>query len=275
MGKLIAGLIGAGLGAVLLALPVIAIDAPGPEVPDQCQVSAKDERRQKGSDNRPAQTAARARTMVKLRPEREAEVINFDDARGIQLLDLVILSNRRIPHSIRPKDITVGAPRRFARVSGTLESTHLPRPKAYRTRISPNRREITTSVCFRGHGVSAGTYTGQLRVGGPRGIVPASIATTVNFKARMAVFAAALLVALAVAALLLWFREYTSNSRGKPGWTYALSILVPLATAATAMIAIYAQDPAWGADVLTAGLSLIGTGLAAAGVKELFSSRPD
>jgi hypothetical protein len=72
--------------------------------------------------------------------------------------------------------------------------------------------------------------------------------------------------------LLLLFRRKKAKGVDVDKAFFA-QVLVPLAAAGGAMYAVYAQDPAWGSDVVTAGAGLLGTALAAAGLKSLIDAQ--
>jgi hypothetical protein len=205
---------------------------------------------------------------VTLTPEREAELINFGSGRGTKERDIVVTADKPLPKSVTPSQIGLDVPRRFERVGDTLESVSLPPPEFTKPQISPDRREIRTTVCVNGGGVQAGSYVGTMRVSGPRGVERAVVAVTINAKARLWVFILALVGALLVAALLLLYRRYYADE--EIDRRFGLESAIPLGAAFGAMYATYAQDPAWGADAVTSGFALIGTALAAAGLKSLF-----
>jgi hypothetical protein len=207
-----------------------------------------------------------------LSPERSAEIVNFGNDRGTKERDVVIEAKKALPKSLTPKQIGLDVPRRFERASETLESSDLAYPTFTEPVISSDRTEIRFTACINGDGADAGRYVGAIRVGGPIGLEPATVAVTANMKAASETFWAALVASLVLALVLLLFRRQRDPDEKIDGG-FVAQVVFPLGAAGLAMYGVYANDPAWGADEFTAVIGLAGTALGAAGLKSLFDAQ--
>ncbi len=239
------------IGALLLlnAPPALGADA-------ECT-------RQNGPAPAPGQ-ALGSSSELKIEPDKD--IVNFAGGRGTKQRDFVASPKNGgpLPDSLKPEQIELRTVRSFSRLGDKNETATLDQPVMFtEPEIGQATSEIRFSACFDLKGAKAGSYVGQVRIAGPRGLVPASAALTINAQSKT-LFLVGLGLALLVALIVMVVRKITSDQ----GWIKFISVAIPsLAAAGYAMYRIYAADPAWGADTAESVLALIGAGLSAAGLK--------
>jgi hypothetical protein len=264
------------LVAALLVLAVVAIPtASAPAGENPCPQAA----------NQPAVDGPVVKPEIGLESTTTGEVLNFDGTRGIKSLDVVIGASRAIPRSITAKQLEIDSPKRFKRVSDKLESTTLRLPTFSKPQFIEHRNKIRFRACFDTTDAPAGIYTGQIIVSGPPGFGPVTVSPAINAKDGCS-FWRDLTIALLIAFVFLLLRaakEEREKSGDKIRWRdaaktnlknplFVVSTTVALATAFIAMHAIYAADPAWGADPWAALFAICGAGFSAAGIGSLIST---
>jgi len=208
---------------------------------------------------------------IKLTPDRAGETLNFGSTRGTRDRDILVTADKPLPASITPDQIVLDLPRRFERAGEEYETAYLDRPTFTEPVISASRREISFSLCVNADGAKAGSYVGALRIGGPEGLERAVVQVTSNVRAKYWVFSLGLLAALAIAIGLLIFRRVKDNDKTVDR-EFLFQSIIPLGAATIAMIIVYANDPAWGAEPVPAFIALGGTALGAAGLKSLLDA---
>lgn len=206
-------------------------------------------------------TALNPRIELALDPDKA--VVNFAGGRGIKRVDFT--ASRKgggaLPDSLTPDQIELRVVHSFSRVGDKIETTTLPEAVTF-TEPDISGDEINFSACFDLKDAKPGSYVGQVRVGGPRGLERAAAPVTINAQNDTG-FLIGLVVALLLALAVMLLRMRTSDQT----WTkFAATASVSLAAAGYAMYSIYSADPAWGAD-FASFLTIVGAGLAAAGLK--------
>lgn len=209
---------------------------------------------------------------VRLTPDPASEVVNFGSGRDLQSFDVVVTADPPLPAQVRADQIALDAPKRFQRVSDRLESARLPLPAFTEPVISPQGDEITFTVCLRGADVEAGKYAGQIRVGGPLGVTRGSTTVTVNAKATIGWFIGEVVLALLIAAGLLYFQESQADKKDKFKKGFWIQAIIALGAAFGALYAVWSGNPTWGDDKLAAGIALIGTAVSAAGLRSFIDT---
>jgi len=229
---------------------------------------------------------------VSFETDGPANPMNMGGLRGTGMTDIAVTATPPLPESITSQDITVAVPQRFARSGTGLSSSYLPDPTFTPPQILEHGKLVAFTLCVDASRVEAGSYVGQVIVGGPRGVQPTTIAITLNAKNEGA-FIIGLVIALVIAALLMLARGMSSNyvkptSRGfKLAFASALNALEETATewfgfwtsavigivaAGVAMLQVYDSNPSWGADTISSLIALGGTAISAAGVGTFVSS---
>lgn len=218
-------------------------------------------------ENGPAPTRGQALgTPVELTIEPDKDVVNFAGGRGVMKREFVASpkSGSTLPDSLTAQQIELRTVRSFSRVGDKIESATLERPVTFtEPEINQDTNEIRFSACFDLAGSKPGSYVGQIRIAGPRGLARASAPVTINAQ-NETLFRIGLALALIAALIVMVIRKLTSDQ----GWIKFLGVAIPsLLAAGYAMYRIYAADPAWGADTTESVLTLMGAGLSAAGLK--------
>jgi hypothetical protein len=210
--------------------------------------------------------------------------------RGTGTTDIAIAASPALPASVTSEDITVDIPKRFARNGAGLSTQYLPEPEFSKPRILQHGTLIAFTLCVDASHAAAGSYVGQVIVGGPKGVQPATIAVTLNAKDETE-FIVGVIVAGVVALLLLLIRGAkvrmekpvpageTAPTLGKAvGATLkdVLGFWVPtilaLAAALVAIFQVYDANASWGADATSSLIALGGTAISAAGLGTFLSS---
>ena len=220
--------------------------------------------------NQPAAPGAAIKPQISLEATPATEVVNFDGNRGVKSFYAVFKASKPLPSSLTPDQIEIVVPRPPHRVGESLESASLPFPTFGTPQFIDGRREIQLLTCIDAAGASAGVYTGQVSIGGPGGLTGAAVTTTINAKS-VGWFWIGLIVGLVASAVLLIFRV-TQELSDKTLLAKVLTVAVPLVIAGIAMWKIYASDPSWGADPISALLALAGAAFGAVGGGSLISA---
>lgn len=220
--------------------------------------------------NKTAVPGPQVRPKITLVAEPSTEVVNFGGSGGTKSFDVELTASSPLPPSVTPQQIELDSPKRFRRVGATLESTSLKRPTFSVPRFIEGRKVITFRVCVDATNADAGTYAGQVVVSGPSGLTGTSIATTVNAKNESG-FLLGIFLALGAAAVLLIYKALKEQGSASKR-VKILTVAVSLVAAAAAMIAIYAKDPAWGADFWPSFFALAGAAFGAAGIGSLITT---
>jgi len=236
---------------------------------------------------------------IVLQPDTGSQerVVNFGNDRDPEPLSFRIKSDPALPPDLEQSlDLTADT---FTRTgNANAESVTFPEPTFSKVEPSLNRERVTFTVCLAPPpDLPAGKYTGLVTLDGPPGVEGPSVSIVANAKDEtMFYLGGALTLILAVLVLLYkgtadrraahidalppganepdrdkaesWktAREETLKD---VGWV-APMIFAVVATAGS-LYALYANDPAWGAEGVGSVAALIGAGLAAVGAKAIFS----
>ena len=107
---------------------------------------------------------------VALHSGRPANSMNTGGVRGTGMTDIAITASPALPVKITSEQITVDIPQRFARSGTGLGTAYLPEPTYSTLRILEHRTLITFTLCVDANHIEAGTYVGQVIVGGLSGV---------------------------------------------------------------------------------------------------------
>lgn len=219
-----------------------------------------------------------------------AEPMDMGGLRGTGTTDIAIAASPALPADVTSEDITVDIPKRFARNGPGLTTQYLPEPEFSKPRILQHGTLIAFTLCVDASHAAAGSYVGQVIVGGPKGVQPATIAVTLNAKDESE-FILGSIIAGVIAVLLLLFRgakvrteqsvpaggtaPTLTNAMGKT-LTDVLGFWMPtifaVAAALVAMFQVYDANVSWGADGTSSLIALGGTAISAAGLGTFLSS---
>jgi hypothetical protein len=231
---------------------------------------------------------------VKLTPVQPAEIVNFgpgdianiaedgtdfsfDDDYASKEIDIVIAASRRLPKGLEPSHIELNAPRRLTRADTGLETVVLEESTFSTPQFIENRHRITFTLCLNPADIEAGSYTGEVSVGGPTRLGGATVAITANAKDGK-LFHFGLLVALAAVTALVIYRAHEAKADKNlrevtiKSFSWWATLVVALVAAYIAAISIYTQDPAWGDDQAPSIIALAGAALAGAGVHSVIAT---
>lgn len=201
-------------------------------------------------------------------------------------VDITVTASPALPRRVTSDQITIEMPQRPKRIGEKLETEFIDDLAFSAPRIIQRGKLVAFSYCVDGSGIEAGTYVGQLIVGGPEGVEPATLAVTVNRKDGVWFWIGWVGAGLLAFALLA-LRDVTSKSKSEQGskkWNKALRktlrdyggfwgpTVIGVGAALAAMYQVYAGDVSWGADPLSSILALAGTAISAAGLGTFISS---
>jgi hypothetical protein len=242
------------------------------------------------SQSAPATAAAPApevKPTVALSSSGPAEPMNMGGLRGTGTTDIAIAASPALPSTVTSEDITVDIPKRFARTGPGLTTQYLPEPVFSPPRILQHGTLIAFTLCVDASHVDAGSYVGQVIVGGPTGVQPATIAVTLNAKDEVK-FIVGLVLAGLIAVLLLFLRsvkvhmekldaskQTLKNAIGptlKDALGFWAPTIIAVGAALVAMFQIYDSNVSWGADTTSSLIALGGTAISAAGLGTFLSS---
>jgi hypothetical protein len=213
--------------------------------------------------------------------------MNMGSLRGIGTTDITVSAAPALPKTVTPQDITLDVPKRFGRNGTGLSTAYLPEPTFSTPRILEQGKLVAFTLCEDVSNVSAGSYVGQIIVGGPPGVEPATVAVTLNAKDAW-LFDVGLGLAIILAFALLFLRGVKVNvdkpavGATPPGRAAVATLKDPLGfwaptaiaigAAVAAMLQVYDANASWGADTVASLLALGGTAIAAAGLGTFLSS---
>jgi hypothetical protein len=212
--------------------------------------------------------------------------MNMAGLRGNGMSDVTVNASPPLPASVTPEEITIEAPKRIARNETGLSTAYLPDPTFSTPRILEHGKVIAFTTCVDASKASAGSYVGQIIVGGPEGVKPATV--TVTLKAKDSeLFTVGIILAGILALLLLGIRSIKVHSEklpepktfpaaitatGKDILGFWMPTAFAIGAAVVAMIQVYDANVAWGADTGASLIALGGTAISAAGVGTFLSS---
>ena len=130
--------------------------------------------------------------------------------RGTGTTDITVSASPALPPGVTPEEITLDIPKRFARSGPGLPSAYLPNPTFSLPRILEHGTLVAFTLCVNASSISAGSYVGQVIVGGPAGVQPATVAVSLNAKDEVE-FLVGLFLAAVVALWLLLMRGLKVN----------------------------------------------------------------
>jgi hypothetical protein len=203
------------------------------------------------------------RRPINLTAEPAVGTLNFGTDKGTKSLYFAVKASRPLPRSLTPKQIEIAVPRPPQRISDTLESASLGLPTFSQPRIINGRKEIQFRMCIDAAGIKPGTYTSQVFIGGPRRLHGTSVTAAITAKNDV-FWIGGILVLLAAGALLVVM--VLQDMKSSNLLLKIATVVGSLVAAGAAMYAVYAADPAWGADPLTSIFALGGTAFGAAGL---------
>lgn len=254
----------AALFALVLLSPATALAASGTagtfEEPE-CTLRA---------NQVPAPAKKPLRPPITLTAEPATEIVNFGTDRGEKSFYVVVKASRRLPGTVKPKQIELSVPRPPQRVSDTLESASLAFPTFSRPRFISGRKEVQFRVCVNAAGAKPGAYASQIFIGGPKGLNGTSVTATITAKEKFWFWFGFIVVLLA--ALILLIAIVQQDMKHNTWWLRIITIAGSLIAALGAMFTIYNSDPAWGADPIASIFALGGTAFGAAGVGSLVTT---
>ncbi len=225
---------------------------------------------------------------VALSSSGPAEAMNMGGLRGTGTTDIAIAASPALPASVSSEEITVDIPKRFARTGPGLTTQYLPEPEFSKPRILQHGTLIAFTLCVDARHIDAGSYVGQVIVGGPVGVQPATVAVTLNAKDE-GKFILGMVLAGIVAVLLLLFRGIKIHMEKLPEGTtknlrnallptvtdfvgFVAPTVVAVAAALVALLQVYDSNVSWGADSISSLIALGGTAISAAGLGTFLSS---
>jgi hypothetical protein len=286
-----------GLAAILVALlasPGVAQGASCPTAEQQAasaeaqtpatKSAAQQPRSGSGKKQAAAKRKAARRKAAKkkvtrstLTPTESSTILNFGRQRGTKEIDIVLTADPALKR-FAPKKLELYVPRRFPREGAGMETLAFKEPTFSTPEVHESGTRITFTACLDAKEEAPGSYKGEIVVSGPQVEGSTRVAVIANVK-EWRWFLVGLVLALIAAFALLLYRPMQNNPTGdawrdatlrSPAWW--VETIVSLVAGAIAAWAIYSQDPAWGSDVPTALVSLIGAAFAAAGVQTLIST---
>lgn len=228
------------------------------------------------------------RKPVTLQTGVTADPINLGGLRGTAMDDITVTASPALPKNFNPKQITLDVPKRFARSGATISTSYLNWPTFTTPRILEHGKLIAFTMCLDATDIEAGSYIGQVIVGGPEGIQSTTVTVTLNAKNNY-LFLAGIVLAGLIAFLLLSARSikvrYDAEGKDthekfdkslqatlKDVMGFWLPSLFAIGAAVIAMVTVYDSSPAWGADSATSLIALGGTAISAAGVGTFLST---
>src|SRR5689334_8119344 len=241
--RLSATLAMATLGALLgPAATALADEGENPDCPRQSAPTAP-------------QAGQPVRTPVELSILEAPEPINLGSE---DFEEVVVKADPPLEEAIGPEQISLFSPKSPRRTGSSLETAHLDKPTFSEPEIFSEGERIAFTVCVPDKSVDAGSYTGQVLIGGPKGVKGTAATITVNEKNKT-LFLIGVIVGLLLAAALSYLRALKANRDklaadvAKP-WRAAWSktwndpwlVVITLAALGAAyfgMQKIYAKDP--------------------------------
>jgi hypothetical protein len=232
-------------------------------------------------------TTMKLKHSVALQSGGAANPMNMGGLRGTGMTDITVTASPALPETVKPEDITIDVPQRFARTGSGLSTSYLPEPTFSLPRILEHGKLVAFTLCVDANQIGAGTYVGQVIVGGPLGVQPATVAITLNAKDETE-FIIGLIGAILVAFALMLLRGMKLNHVQVGGnqrtFPEALQVtlkeymgfwgatIIGIGAAVAAMLQVYDSNVSWGADSISSLLALGGTAISAAGLGTFISS---
>jgi hypothetical protein len=213
--------------------------------------------------------------------------MNMGGLKGTATTDITVAASPALPDSVTPQDITLDVPKRFVRNSTGAGTSYLPAPTFSTPRILEHGALIAFTLCVDASHIAAGSYVGQVIVGGPPGVQSATVAVSLNAKNATLFIVGLILASLISLAALVYAavkaaygaqpddqRSWTQAWRStvKNGFGFWIPTVVAIGAAIGAMLQIYDGNVAWGADEISSVVGLLGSAIAATGVGVFLSS---
>jgi hypothetical protein len=225
---------------------------------------------------------------VTLQSSGTADPINMGALHGTAITDITVTASPALPKDVTPGQITLDVPKRFTRNGANLNTAYLPSPTFSTPRILEHGKLIAFSLCLNADNIDPGSYIGQVIVGGPEGVQPATVTITLNAKDQE-LFRVGIGLAILLAFVLLLMRGIKVNYDKTTGDTasnfinslkatlkdvigFWLPTVVAIGAAVVAMLTVYDGAPSWGADQTASLIALGGTAITAAGAGTFLSS---
>jgi hypothetical protein len=226
---------------------------------------------------------------VTLESTGPADPINMGGLRGVGTTDIAVTATPALPPSVTPDQITLEIPKRPERSGATLNTAYLPSPTFSRPRILEEGKIIAFTMCLDASHTGAGSYVGQVIIGGPEGVQPTTVAVTLNAKNHTAYLIGLILAAVAALVLLflrgvkLGYDTLTEGSNAqrvrtaagntlKDPFGFWVPTVIGIGAAVFAMAQVYDSNVSWGADTVSSLIALGGTAISAAGLGTFLSS---
>ena len=192
---------------------------------------------------------------------------NFGTDRGVkQIKDVTLTADRRLPDTVRQENLAFAA--LIERAGDELESVDFPDPTFSQPHIQASRKEIKFTICLNAAGAPPGKYVGNVTLSGPEGLGAAQVGITANLKGSWVAWGLAALAAMLIAGVLLLGKDW-SNPTIPINRNWWFKTIGALGVTFGALVLIYLNDPAWGAEWVRSAAALIGTAFAAIGGRKL------
>lgn len=265
--------------ARLLSLGPIAVTVVALAVPAAAAAKGSGDCPRKSND---AHGGGEVKPAIQLSPTQQSaqRQLNFDTGRDPKrITHITVTADKPLPSDVTADKINFDAV--LNRTGDTLESKEFPDPTYTSPTFSADRKSLSFTACLNPDGIAAGKYVGSITVSGPTGLGAASVNLTVNAKSGTSFWLGVGIGAL-VAFVLLLVKDAARLKAGKPKFADLLlpfgdpiwwvTTLGALAVAFGAVIAIYTNDPAWGAGGWTATANLVGAVLSAVGAQSIVTA---
>jgi hypothetical protein len=245
----------------------------------------------------------KAKVSLQADPQSANRSVNLGSDREAEEVPLSVNASRALPSSFL-KVLEVAA-EPFVSTSETGDTVTFSEPTFSELKLSGNGKRITFKICINPpNDLPAGKYVSTVMLEGPPPIEGAVMTVTLNGKDGGGFLIAAIVTAL-IAFLILLYRgagekraASIATAEKKPegereqavkdaeDWCEAIKLslrdlgwLMPtmasVAAAFALLYAAYANNPAWGeGGLVSSAIALIGTGLAAVGVRTVFTQTP-
>jgi hypothetical protein len=286
-----------GVAVLLLATVLIGIaifSLTGDEAQSDASTSTCTARNDAVSTEGPAVKPA-----LTLNPDAAsaAKTINFGSDRNPEAVSLTFMSDTPVSAKVVKRlNPSIDTITRTGNVND--ETVNFPEPSVSPIKATGNRKRLRFLVCLRPpHNLPAGKYTGVITLDGPVDVDSSTATITANAKDQDQ-FIGGLAFTLLAAALVLFYKGVadrraaaiaavvgSSDEESKtkaaqwrgavtgtledPSWI--APTIFTLGAATGALLAVYNNDPTWGAGATNGIPALIAAGLAAVGAKAIFT----